>query len=244
VIDLHAVFTPVFREHYPDSRVWIEMVKISQFVLLVQRGARRDGRTIARTIVEKAARCEHAALNTIFDEADNMIAQMRKEDSEIIGTRRTPYLALDRDTWDKFVAECNRHDHDVSPARIMKIRYTTLVQDGTCTISAGPIDLGIVTAVDPDRGTITTGMYPIDPLDVQYDGVTLRDLIELRQHADREKNLGAGMSWRNADPWTWTQNQKDAVSAHWSAQLRLKVKATAEVDRIAKRNQVTYCEED
>lgn len=71
---------------------------------------------------------------------------------------------------------------------------------------------------------------PVDPLDVEYDGVTLRDLLEFRQCVNREIDIGAGtacsISWRNADPWTATPAQRAAVSAHWSAQLRAKVQAS------------------
>lgn len=74
-----------------------------------------------------------------------------------------------------------------------------------------------------------------DPLDVEYDGVPLRDLLDLRECVNREQDLGAGtecsIPWRNADPWTWTPAQRAAVSAHWSAQLRAKVRASDAADK-------------
>lgn len=66
---------------------------------------------------------------------------------------------------------------------------------------------------------------PVDPLDIQIDGVTLRDLLEIDQTRRREQDVGC-IPWRNADPWTWTPAQHEAISAHWSAQLRAKVRAT------------------
>lgn len=66
---------------------------------------------------------------------------------------------------------------------------------------------------------------PVDPLDVMYDGVTLRVLLE----RDRQR--------RTEDPATaWKSHvrpspaQRAAVSTHWSAELRAKVEASAKAD--------------
>lgn len=79
---------------------------------------------------------------------------------------------------------------------------------------------------------------PIDPLDNEYDGQKLRDLIRwderLRQDTGA-KQLGGLAVWHH-----FTPAQRAAVSAHWSAQLRAKVAA----EKKAERNKVTYCEED
>lgn len=69
----------------------------------------------------------------------------------------------------------------------------------------------------------------VDPLDVEYDGHALRDLIErdrIARHTDQPK--------------AFTPAQRAAVSAHWSAQLRAKVDAAKQ----AERNVVTYCDLD
>jgi len=72
---------------------------------------------------------------------------------------------------------------------------------------------------------------PADPLDVEYDGVNLRDLIQWDTARRRETHP----QWRQLTP-----AQRAAVSAHWSAQLRAKVAAS----KAAERNVVTYCEVD
>lgn len=71
----------------------------------------------------------------------------------------------------------------------------------------------------------------VDRKDVEYDGVSLRDLLicdEIQRRGECSPH------------WRPTQVQRAAVSAHWSAQLRAKVAAAKKVDQ----NQVTYCEED
>lgn len=65
---------------------------------------------------------------------------------------------------------------------------------------------------------------PIDPLDVEYDGVPLRGLLQTDNDRMRE---------RSKTPLVRTPAQRAAISAHWSAQLRAKVAAStaAEVQR-------------
>lgn len=70
---------------------------------------------------------------------------------------------------------------------------------------------------------------PVDPLDVEYDGVKLRELLRYDDECRREEF-----------PNKPTRAQRAAISAHWSAQLRAKVAAA----KAAERNVVTYCEED
>jgi len=72
-----------------------------------------------------------------------------------------------------------------------------------------------------------------DPLDAVIDGVTLRALLAYDE-CDRRETMSTIVQ-RNHTP-----AQRAAVSAHWSAELRLRVKA----DAAKERNQVTYCEED
>lgn len=61
----------------------------------------------------------------------------------------------------------------------------------------------------------------IDPLDVEYDGVTLRKLVEIDEHRQHEWIDGAII----------TPVQRAAISAHWSAELQAKVAASAERER-------------
>jgi len=69
-----------------------------------------------------------------------------------------------------------------------------------------------------------------DPLDVPYDGVTLRDLLVVDEARRREQDIGV-IPWRNTDPWTWTAAQHAAISAHHSAQLRAKIAASKQAER-------------
>lgn len=74
------------------------------------------------------------------------------------------------------------------------------------------------------------GEDAVDPLDVKYDGVTLRELIEQDQAARRERPYMRG-PFDYSGPGPMTPAQRAAVSAHWSAELRRKVDASAERDR-------------
>lgn len=71
---------------------------------------------------------------------------------------------------------------------------------------------------------------PCDSLDVEYDSVALRDLLVKDQsiREDRPTNL-------KREPLT--QAQRAAVSAHWSAQLRAKVRAS-DAERAAAQTSV------
>ena len=65
-----------------------------------------------------------------------------------------------------------------------------------------------------------------DPLDVEYDGLTLRNLLERDRRRRQEDETSA---WRcHVRPSTI---QRAAVSAYWSAQLRAKVNDAADRDR-------------
>lgn len=70
---------------------------------------------------------------------------------------------------------------------------------------------------------------PIDLLDVEYDGVTLRELVERYEVLQRDDtNSRWAGTHRNS---MLTTTQRAAVSAHWSAQLRAKVAASKAADR-------------
>lgn len=68
--------------------------------------------------------------------------------------------------------------------------------------------------------------HPVDPLDVTYDYVALRDL--LIRDVTRQREMLRTVP---------TPLQRDAVSRHWSAQLRAKVEASAAAER-ARRTSV------
>jgi hypothetical protein len=64
---------------------------------------------------------------------------------------------------------------------------------------------------------------PVDPLDVEYDGVRLRTLLTYDE-SHRRESFGAARPHR-------TEVQRAAVSSHWSAELRAKVSASKEHER-------------
>lgn len=65
-----------------------------------------------------------------------------------------------------------------------------------------------------------------DPLEMKYDGVTLRDLII----ADDWARVGERVS--REERRLWTPTQRAAVSAHWSARLRARISAAKERERL------------
>ncbi len=74
-----------------------------------------------------------------------------------------------------------------------------------------------------------------NPLDVEYDGVTLRCLLDCDQRIRREDGC-----YRSPAPWSAAQQA--AISAHWSAELRAKVEASKQRD--ADRAVSIYAEVD
>jgi len=78
----------------------------------------------------------------------------------------------------------------------------------------------------------------IDPLDVEYDGSTLRKLLEWDTAIRRED------AWTREGPGRgFTPAQRDAVSAHWAEQLRAKVAASAEADKARETSVVVDLED-
>src|SRR5678816_4146061 len=65
---------------------------------------------------------------------------------------------------------------------------------------------------------------PIDPLDVEYDGWTLRKLLYLEEKARHDNVVG------QAARSCFTPAQRAAVAAHWSAEPRAKVAAGPSLD--------------
>lgn len=86
----------------------------------------------------------------------------------------------------------------------------------------GPFDYAV-----PEYGSLWKAPYaceppPSDPLLVETDGLQLRELLVIDEVYRREETTA-----RN----TLTPAQRQAVSEHWSAQLRLKLAAAAETER-------------
>lgn len=100
---------------------------------------------------------------------------------------------------------------------------------GTVRVSStGALPAGL----SPDKDYVLVDGRLVEPLDVEYDGVSLRDLLEADRARRQENDVGGIIPWRNVRPWTWTPAQRAAVSAHWSAQLRLKRQAAERDTRV------------
>lgn len=84
---------------------------------------------------------------------------------------------------------------------------------------------------DPEFKREYSGLWvdpPVDPLDVAYDGVKLRELLEIDARRRDERN-----------PYrTLTPAQRAAVSVHWSAELHAKVAASAAADKEREQRRV------
>lgn len=85
----------------------------------------------------------------------------------------------------------------------------------------GPGGSGLSGPCDADCGKCALEAKPMDPLDVKYDGLSLRLLLDSEQTRLRTE--------RRCKPLS--PAQRAAVSAHWSAELRAKVAAAKERDR-------------
>lgn len=84
--------------------------------------------------------------------------------------------------------------------------------------------LRATTQIGPDWQEHEWAFAPVDPLDVEYDGRSLRSLFRLDEHARRENVIG--QTARSS----MTPLQRTAISAHWSAQLRARVALSAAQD--------------
>lgn len=85
----------------------------------------------------------------------------------------------------------------------------------------------------PTGRTLDTAVAPpppapvlVDPLDVEYDGVRLRDLLVHDERQRQEDHAWDEFAYGQLAP-----AQRAAVSAHWSAALRAKVTASDEAER-------------
>lgn len=94
--------------------------------------------------------------------------------------------------------------------------------------SVGPVSVCVPCPTCGRRGACDMTRHAIrearDLMDVEYDGVKLRDLLRIDAKLRRDES-----------PPAWgcelTAAQRAAVSAHWSAQLRAKVAASKESER-------------
>lgn len=120
-------------------------------------------------------------------------------------------------------------------------RQVTIVNDGidpntwrvvTVGIKTGKASPGPVVAVlSPGTMAALDGLHhawngqPSIMLDVEYDDVTLRDLVARDElyRSENGRQLVDG-NWLLAKP-VFTPAQRAAVSAHWSAQLRARIAA-------------------
>lgn len=93
-----------------------------------------------------------------------------------------------------------------------------------------PAELALVPL--PEHSSLLKDVYetrpPIDPLDVECGGISLRQLNHLDQQGRDIEAMGGRPTC-----FPFTSAQRAAISAHWSAQLRAKVAAStaAEVQR-------------
>lgn len=89
-------------------------------------------------------------------------------------------------------------------------------------------------AMDEHQLTLVPAPAPApDPLDKMVDGWPLRQLLHMDERARHGENVISRESRR-----AFTPAQREAVSAHWSAQLRAKVAASDAAAKSRDRNQV------
>lgn len=97
---------------------------------------------------------------------------------------------------------------------------------------AGPCDADCRKCEVEREVTSPPTQTPTDPLDVEYDGWKLRDLLEAEEHSRHEGKTDK-VGWAMAGGWRCaTPGQRAAVSAHWSASLRARISAAKERERL------------
>jgi len=75
---------------------------------------------------------------------------------------------------------------------------------------------------------------PVDPLDVVYDRLPLRKLLELDAHLRQDRVYGTVAPRKEY----FTERQRIAIALHWSLQLSEKQRAAREIERERERNRV------
>ena len=111
--------------------------------------------------------------------------------------------------------------------------WTILTDEARCAVCGRTMSGCAVVAW---RSTFDVGVPSlVDPLDAVIDGMTLRRLLELDTARRREQDLRS-IPYGLSD--LFTAAQREAVSAHWSAELRAKVAAAKAADAERERNRV------
>jgi hypothetical protein len=88
---------------------------------------------------------------------------------------------------------------------------------------------------------VITGSISEDPLDVKYDDIPLRVLMERdRKLRTGEFNLRDSGMPHPSQHKPFTADQRAALSARWSAELRAKIEATRKADAVRDRLQVVF----
>lgn len=118
--------------------------------------------------------------------------------------------------------------HDEAPFRTGEVVVTRTW--GDAVYLEAPAHVGIPAIAMGDLVYLVGRSEPsIDPLDVEYDGATLRALLNIDDRRRDERN-----------PFrTLTPAQRAAVSAHWSAELRAKVAAGQAAALQSERHRIT-----
>jgi hypothetical protein len=135
--------------------------------------------------------------------------------------------------------------------------YAELLRQAEFDSMKGVFRKHIVAPKEPAPTPATTPR-PIDPLDVEYDGISLRLLLEWDEQDRAEspsRNCGicsltfAEHVWnpgRTCEAFAMgsTEAQRAAVSAHWSAQLRAKVQASEDARKAREPSVVAEVDAD
>jgi len=179
------------------------------------------GRTVSRLEMLVAARTEIVVTGTTsYTLAPGMAGQTRK----VIRCENVQGVALHVDPGPDFQREYL--GHWVDPPQCGRCRRP-LVRESMVSGSDRCRACGDMEKAANARDAARLAEYQAartDPLDVEYDGVKLRLLLdqdEMRQRTERPL--------RQFEPLSCAQ--RAAVSAHWSAALRAKVAAGAAVDK-------------
>lgn len=105
----------------------------------------------------------------------------------------------------------------------------SLGEAGRASLKHGPGGRGGSGPCDPDCWKCALENAARDPLDVKHDGVTLRVLLVCDESNRREFGVATSFGPIPVRA-SLTPAQRAAISAHWSAELRAKVAASAERD--------------
>lgn len=117
-------------------------------------------------------------------------------------------------------------DRSVAPASLSGLALSALSEQKPFDVDS--ISVAARRIADADKKLLYS-CRDAPPLDVEHDGVTLRGLLDLDE--ERRRGDKANVDHLRMYGRPFTPAQRDAISAHWSAQLRAKVAASAERER-------------